>query len=135
DTLFSIGPSTGKPKHLWVTKGDITQIKLLGEERLRNNVVVAMYKERLGLGPKHYYVEISAGSTSDHNRLFCLTKFLPQEKFIIAGNRVPSLSGLFDMQPKRKAMAIDILSRKVSTEELPFRCHVCHDRWCDFKFE
>ena len=134
DTFFSIGTSTGGLEHLWVTRRNITRIILEDGEFLKNNVVVAMYKERLGLGPKYYYVEVS-GRTRDHNRLFCLTKFLPQEKFIIVGHQVPCLKGLFDMQPKGKAMAIDVLSRRIPVEELPSRCRVCHDRWCTFNFE
>ena len=49
-SLFGNRLSNARRK-LWTTNGSITQCTLYGKQSLRKNVIIAMFKERIGLGP------------------------------------------------------------------------------------
>ena len=83
-SLFPVDSSGGAPRGLWLTRRRITQVELYTEELVMKNVKVAMFKEKLGLGPKFYYINLLAPLPTYYSRLFCLTGLLPSEKFIIS---------------------------------------------------
>ena len=51
--LFGNWHSHGRRK-LWTIKGSIIQCTLYGKQSLCKNVIIAMFKERIGLGPDYY---------------------------------------------------------------------------------
>ena len=42
-------------ERVWHTQGQVTQCILFGAQTIRKNVILAMFKERLGMGPKYYH--------------------------------------------------------------------------------
>ena len=42
--------------YLWQTKEDVMRVTLWGKEHLKKNVIIAMVREKLGLGPKTYWI-------------------------------------------------------------------------------
>ena len=43
----------------WITRGDVTRITLWGRQHLLNNLQVAIVKEAMGFGAKHYCIMAS----------------------------------------------------------------------------
>ena len=73
-------------RKLWTTQGSITQCTLYGKQSLQKNVIIAMFKERIGLG--HGYYEVMTYMLSPFiNQFFCLLRMIPSEKIVLYPKR------------------------------------------------
>ena len=78
-SLFSaLGTSTGQT--VWKTYHNITKVTLWGHEHFCNNVRLFSVIEALDLGPDYYCVERGTNRVFN-DRLFLLTRFLPDSKY------------------------------------------------------
>ena len=85
-----------------MTRRRITQVELYTEELVMKNVKVAMFKEKLGLGPKYYYINLLAPLPTYYSRLVFLTGLLPSEKFIISPPGMEVLGRFFNTTQDRQ---------------------------------
>ena len=114
--------------YMWQTRGDITITTLWGHENMQTNATFAMIKEKLGLGPKYYWI-IGSQSPIFSQRLFCLSRMLPWEKFCITPETVVTLNGPF-LQESRKEMAAQIIRNTIPPQEISSSCSGCVRTWC-----
>ena len=63
----------------WITRGDVTRITLWGRQHVLNNLRVAIIREAMGLGPKHYCI-MTSWDPSFESKLLLLMRYLPEEK-------------------------------------------------------
>ena len=66
----------------WRTNGNVASCGLYEEQRLGKNVILFMFKEQLGIGPKYYQLLISI-EPYGRTRIQCLLRFLPHEKMVL----------------------------------------------------
>ena len=84
-SLFG-NPLSNAKRKLWTTDGSITQCTLYGKQSLRKNVIIAMFKERIGLGPDYYEV-MTYMLPPFINRFYCLLRMIPPEKIVLYPKR------------------------------------------------
>ena len=63
----------------WITRGDVTRITLWGRQHLLNNLRVAIVKEAMGFGPRHYCI-MASWDPYFESKLLLLMRYLPEEK-------------------------------------------------------
>ena len=66
----------------WHTKGNVANCNLNWERRLRNNVILFMFKEQLGLSPKYYQL-LTAIEPYGCSCIQCLLRMLLHEKMVL----------------------------------------------------
>ena len=66
----------------WRIKGNVANCGLFGEHQLRKNVILFMFKEKLGLGP-NYYQLLTAIEPYGRSHIQCLLRMLPHEKMVL----------------------------------------------------
>ena len=84
-SLFGNWLSNAQRK-LWTIDGSITQCTLYGKQSLRKNIIIAMFKERIGLGPDYYEVMIYM-LPPFINCFYCLLRTIPPEKIVLYPKR------------------------------------------------
>ena len=129
-SLFPIDSSDGAPRGLWLTKRWITQVELYTEELVTKKVKVVMFKEKLGLGPKYYYIKLLAPLPTYYSRLFCLTGLLPSETFIISPPGLKVLGRFFNTTQGHQLQAQTLLGRIIPKEDLLPYCGYCKSSLC-----
>ena len=66
----------------WSTNKEVTRCKLFGVCQMNKNVILCMFKEQLGLGPKYYQI-IALIEPYGRSHIQCLTRMLPHEKMVL----------------------------------------------------
>ena len=112
----------------WITRGDVTRITLWGRQHLLNNLRVAIIREAMGLGPKHYCI-MTSWDPSFESKLLLLMRYLPEEKMSFYSWGRP-LRGPF-REPRWQARGEAIRTRSIPYRELPPSCPRCHAWWCN----
>ena len=110
-----------------VTRGVITQCVLFGPQTIRKNVILAMFKEKLRMGPKYYNIFVHYYPNYP-TRIFLLTRFLHSHKFVLFP--FLSLSAITLKFPRRIPMAIEMIEQRISPEDQKTFCGECPFRWC-----
>ena len=113
-------------KWMWQTRDEVTRVTLWGRKHIRDNVILAMTKEKLGLGPKYYWIMGTQASFCS-NRLFYVSSVLPWKKFCIEPPGVTTLKGPF-LNESRREMAMEMMRNKIPPQEMPSTC--CAHSWC-----
>lgn len=125
--VFPEGPFISKRYNMWPTWGCITRIGFWGEKHVSKNVKVAMLKEKLGLGPKYYWI-VRLESPRFASRIFWLMRMLPREKFcVVPGGAL--LGGPFK-SPRWYPTAVQIQKRNIPHKLWPPKCKRCSALWC-----
>ena len=70
----------------WTTQGFVTQCTLYGNQSLQKNVIMAMFKERIGLGLDYYEV-MTYMLPPFIKRFFCLLRMIPPKKIVLYPKR------------------------------------------------
>ena len=129
-SLFPVDSSDGAPRGLWLTRRRITQVKLYTEELVMKNVKGGMFKEKLGSGPRYYYIKLLVPLPTYYSRLFCLTGLLPSEKFIISPLGMKVSGRFFNTTQGRQLQAQTLLGRIIPEEDLLPYCGYCKSSLC-----
>ena len=66
----------------WQTNGNVANCGLYEEQQLRKNVILFMFKEQLGIGPKYYQL-LTSIEAYGRSCFQCLLRFLPHEKMVL----------------------------------------------------
>ena len=66
----------------WQTNKNVASCGLYEERRLRKNVILFMFKEQLGIGPKYYQL-LTSIEPYGRSRIQCLLRFLPHVKMVL----------------------------------------------------
>ena len=101
----------------WRTKGNVASCDLYGERRLRKNVILFMFKEQLGLGPKYYQL-LTVVEPYGRSRIQCLLKMLPHAKMVL---RLYSMRFSLYKAPlflNQAEKVQDIIDQRIPPEEL-----------------
>ena len=115
------------PERIWVTRGVITQCIFFGPQTIRKNVILAMFKEKLRMGPKYYNIFVPYYPNYP-TCIFLLTRFLPSHKFVLFP--FLSLRAITLKFPRRIPMAIEMIKRRIPPEDQKTFCGECPFRWC-----
>ena len=86
---------------MWQTKDNITRVTLWGAEHVQDNTIFAMVKEKLGLGPKYYWI-VESRTSFFSDRLFYLSSVLPWKKFCIKPQGLTTLQGPFLRESRKR---------------------------------
>lgn len=114
-------------KDMWETHGNITWVSLRNNSPIGINANLAMMKEKLNLGPKYYWIiSKQMPGLYFYNRLFCLMRMLPREKFCFMPKREISPSGLFLSIPGQREVAETLFKQRIPLSERPHECPRCH---------
>ena len=125
--LFGDRHSNGRRK-LWTTKGSITQCTLYGKQSLCKNVIIAMFKERIGLGPNYYKV-MTYMLPPFINRFYCLLRMIPPEKIVLYPKRpAPLICNCLTFPGQ--ISTIQISTRTILDKDCPRYCKLCKMFWC-----
>ena len=127
-SLFGKRLSNGQRK-LWTTDGSITQCTLYGKQSLRKNVIIAMFKERIGLGPDYYEV-MTYMLPPFINRFYCLLRMIPPEKIVLYPKRPAPLICNRLTFPDQISTIQKISVRTIPDEDRPGFCRLCGMFWC-----
>ena len=112
-------------QNMWPTRDKVTQVGLWGDENLKNNLMVAMFKEKLGLGPNHYQI-VRTMAKRFEKKLFCITRLLPWEKFCLMPSANLPLGGPFLRSEAGRRIAIAIYEKRISYTQQSKVCERCH---------
>ena len=93
------------------------RVILWGHKNIRDNTILAMVKEKLGLGPKYYWI-IGFQALFFSDRLFYVSSVLPWKKFCIKPQGLTTLQGPF-LSESRREMAMEILGNRIPPQEIP----------------
>ena len=110
------------------------QITVWGREHFCNNVCLFSVIEALDLGPDYYCVERAVNRVFN-DRLFLLTRFLPDSKICLYNTFSLPLKGPFERSDRAKQIGEAIMSRQIPQEFFPSICPACHSRFCDHALE
>lgn len=111
----------------WRTVMGITRVWLWSDRNLRENVIFAMVRERLGIG-SYFYGIVHQRSRRFSMRAFLLMRYLPRDRFYISPPG-STLGGPFRRR-RWRGTARAILTRTVPEGIGPPRCRACGSRWC-----
>ena len=104
-------------RNLWTTQSSITQCTLYGKQSLQKNVIVAMFKERLGMGPNYYEV-MTYMLPPFINKFYCLLRMIPFEKIVLYPKRSALLICNHLTFPNKILTICRITARTIPNEEL-----------------
>ena len=102
---------------MWQTRHNITRVTLWGKELVQDNTILAMIKEKLGLGPKYYWI-VGSRASFFSDRLFYLSSILPWKKFCIRPEGLITLQGPF-LSESREEMTMEIVGNQIPPQEMP----------------
>ena len=113
---------------LWITKCNCTRVTTWGQQVLLKNLKIALFKERLGLGPETY-CRMHNASPSFSAKVALIFTCLPPRKFCVYPFGDP-IRGILS-NPKW----ID-LNRTICKKSLPKKlmyplCPSCNSFWCE----
>ena len=132
-SLFpALGTTTGQT--IWKTYRNITRVTLWGREHFCNNVRVFSVMKALDLGPDYYCVERGT-NRAFNDRLFLLTRFLPDSKICLYATFGLPLKGPFERSAHAKQIGEAIANRKIPQDCFPSVCPACHSHFCDHAME
>ena len=119
---------------MWQSRDNITRVTLWGQEHVRDNTILAMVKEKLGLGPKYYWI-VGSRTLFFSDRLFYISSVLPWNKFCIKPQGLTTLQGPF-LNESRKEMATEILKNRIPPQDMPHTCFGGTHPWyyCPYAF-
>ena len=69
-------------RKLWTIEESVTQCTLYGKQALCKNVIIAMFKERIGLGPDYYKV-MTYMLPPFINWFYCILRIIPPKKIVL----------------------------------------------------
>ena len=115
------------PDQMWVTRGLITQCVLFGPQTIRKNVLLAMFREKLDMGPKYYNIFVPYYPNYP-SCIFCLAQFLPSNKFVLFP--FLSLRAITLKFPRKSLMAREMIEQRIPPEDQKTFCNECPFRWC-----
>ena len=116
-------------RKLWKIQGSITQCTLYGKQSFWKNVIIAMFKERIGLGPDYYKV-MTYMLPPFINRFFSLLRMIPPEKIVLYPKRTtPLICNCLTFLGQSSTI------RRISTRTIPDEdrlgyCKLCKIFWC-----
>ena len=128
-SLFRNQHSNGQRK-LWTFEGSITQCTLYGKQSLCKNVIIAMFKERIGLGPDYYKVMTYMLLPFFINRFYCLLRIIPLEKIVLYPKRLVPLICNHLTFPRQISRIRRILTRTIPNKDWPSYCKLWKMFWC-----
>ena len=118
-----------KQRKLWKIDGSITQCTLYEKQALCKNVIISMFKERIGLGPDYYEV-MTYMLPPFINCFYCLLRMIPPKKIVLYPKRAASLI-CNHLTFSRKILTIrGISARTIPDEDRPGYCKLCQMFWC-----
>ena len=99
----------------WHKKGNVVSCGLFGECQLRKNVILFMFKEQLGLGPKYYQL---LTSIEPYGHIQCLLRLLPHEKKVLRLWSIRFSLYKAPLFPNQAEKFQEIIDRRIPPEEL-----------------
>ena len=106
----------------WSTNWEVTRYRLFGACQMKKNVILCMFKEWLGLGPKYYQI-IALIEPNGWSCIQCLTRMLPHDKMVLKlyCMKMNFFKGpIFPNQEKIRA----IYDWEIPLEEQPNYCNI-----------
>ena len=109
--------------------GSITQCTLYGKQSLHKNVIIAMFKERISLGPD-YYEAMTYMLPPFINWFYCLLRMIPFEKIVLYPKRpVPLICNQLTF-PGQISTIQKISVRTIPNKDCLGFCRLCGMFWC-----
>ena len=116
-------------RKLGTTQGSITQCTLYGKQSLWKNVIIAMFKERIGLGFDYYKV-MAYMLLPFINQIFCLLRMIPPKKIVLYPKRPTPLIFNYLTFPLQISTIRRISARTILEKDCPGYCKLCKLFWC-----
>ena len=116
-------------RNLWTNQGSITQCTLYGKQSFQKNGIIAMFKERIGLG--HDYHKIMTYMIPPFiNQFFCLLRMIPPEKIVLyPKRRVPLICNYLTF-PGQISTIWRLLTRTIPNKDCPRYYKLYKMFWC-----
>ena len=127
ESLFGNRLSNARRK-LWTTDGTITQCTLYGKQSMCKNVIIAMFKERIGLGLDYYKV-MTYMLPPFINHFYCLLRMIPPEKIVLYPKRPAPLICNQLTFPNQISTIQKISVRTIPDKNRPGFCRLCGMFW------
>ena len=114
---------------LWTTQESFTQCTLYGKQPLQKNVIIVMFKERIGLGLDYYKV-MTYMLPPFINQFYCLLRMIPPKKIVLYPKRPAPLICNHLTFPIDISTIRRILTRTIPDKDCPGYCKLCKIFWC-----
>ena len=118
-----------KQRRLWTNDGSITQCTIYGKQALCKNVIIAMFKERIGLG-LDYYEGMTYMLPPFINNFYCLLRMIPPKKIVLYPKRVGPLICNHLTFPRQILTICGISARTILDKDCLGYCKICQTFWC-----
>ena len=111
-----------------MTQGSITQCTLYGKKSLQKNVIISMFKERIGLGLDYYKV-MTYMLLPFINQFYYLLRMIPPEKILLYPKRAAPLICNHLTFPNKILTIHRISTRIIPDKDCPGYCKLCKTFW------
>ena len=116
-------------RKLWTTDESITQCTLYGKQALCKNVIIAMFKERIGLGPDYNEV-MTCMLPPFINCFYYLLRMIPPQNILLYPWRAAPLICNHLTFPRQILTICGISARTIPDKDHPGYCKLCQIFWC-----